>query len=336
LATKTLAELKRENEEAESKAEVEETAVIEEEIVEDEEVIESDVESDEDAEESEGVEPEAWMTEENSEEQGSETSGEKLFTGSDIAAAKRKLNAKLEQRDSELEQLKKEVESLKQGGNKAQSAPANKPRREDFYSADDPDEAFAEALVEWKLNTQAAQANQQNNQREAVARIEKEVDRHYESAERLVQEHGISPEVYQQADRAFRASIDQVMPGAGDSIADALIANLGEGSEKATFYLGRNKGKLAEFQNALLTDKSGIRAAMILGEIKQSVLMPKKQISRTPAPPKQIQGDAAGGLSGQAKKYSQQYTSAHKRGDHQAAYNAKKAARAAGIDTTSW
>src|SRR5690606_24954445 len=112
-----------------------------------------------------------------------------------------------------------------------------KPRREQFYDKDDPDEAYAEALVDWKLNAGAAQrqatTQQYEQQHQALVqqqRIEQSVDQHYERAEKLAAASKIKAEDYQAADLRVRSAIDQVFPGGGEQITNALIAHLGEGS----------------------------------------------------------------------------------------------------------
>jgi len=125
-----------------------------------------------------------------------------------------------------------------------------------------------------------------------------------------------------------------VNPNLGDIIVDQVISILGEGSEKVLYFLGRNKAALAKFQNLLMTDKSGMKAAVYLGQEKQRLTNPIKQRSSAPAPVTNIKGDEP--LSGAAGRFKKKYDAAHKKGDNQAAYNAKKEARAAKIDTSTW
>jgi len=334
MTAKTLEELKRENAEAETQvveAEIEEVEEPEE-IEQEPEYTESDDDQEDDQDEDEEDEgTEAWM---KSEKQGSQKDAK--FTSSDIAAAKRKLKAKLEQKDSELEELKAEVERLRSGQVPVQTIAAPKPRREQFLNADDPDEAYAEALVDWKLSNTIQQANSRAQQQQAVQALNAGVDRHYKAAAELVAEHGISEDVYRQADEAVKRAIDAVMPRQGELVTNQLINFLGEGSEKAMFYVGRNPNKLLAVQQALREDPSGIKAAMMLGEIKASVSMPKKATQKAPAPAKRIQGDAPVKGSALAKKLQKQYSQAHKSGNIQAAFNARKQAKKAGLDVSDW
>jgi hypothetical protein len=109
---------------------------------------------------------------------------------------------------------------------------------------------------------------------------------------------------------------------------------LGEGSEKVNYYLGRNKAALAKFQNLLMTDKTGIQAAVFLGQEKQRLTKITKPRSNAPKPATEIRGDEI--VTGAAGRYKKKYYAAHKKGDTQSAYNAKKEARAAGVDVSKW
>ncbi len=335
MATKTLDELKRENAEEEAKQAETEVEEVESEEVEEEELesdeaedAEDDDESDEDSDEDKP----AWM---QSEEQSS--NDDPKFRASDIAAAKRKLKAKLEQKDTELEELKAEVERLKSGG--AQPQPAQQyqmPRREQFEHLDDPEAAYTAAVTEYTMANAIRRSQQQAAQQAAQQALQAGIDRHYKAAAELVAEHGIAEDVYQQADGAVKRAIDQVMKGQGEIVASQLINLMGEGSEKAMFYVGRNPNKLLQLQQALSEDPSGIKAAIMLGEIKASVSMPKKTARKAPAPGKRIQGDAPAKGSALARKLQKQYEAADKRGDVQAAFDARKAARAQGVDVSGW
>lgn len=317
MGTLTLEELRAKNESEE----------VLDDFVEESEEEESEGESSKDEEIEE--ESEAWK---QTEDKDSED-GEKLFTGSDIAAAKRKLKGKIEKKDSEIDELRQENERLRQN---APQGASEKPKRDDFLDADDPDEAFTEALMDWRFKDQSQQTQQRESLQAEKQAVSESVARHYDSAAKLVKEHGISADVYRDADAKVRQAVEHVLPKQGEIVTDALIAKLGEGSEKAFYYLGRNKAKLTEFQNALLTDPSGLSAAMLLGEIKQSVLMPGKRASRAPEPATQIQGDETKTMTAEAKQLLKKYREAHKKADHQSSYNVKKEARAKGIDVSNW
>ena len=336
----TLEELKRENaeEEAKAKAEVKELVEAEEETEAEEVETELDESVDADkATDDEGNDQPAWMSEDSDSQD--EGNGERKFTGSDIAAAKRKLKLKLESRNSEVDELKQQLEQMKQQlqqpGSNAQQQGFRKPSRDQFDNAEDPDEAYLDALTDWKLATKIQQSQGIAQQQQRQRAVEESQNRHYTAAAKLISEHGISEDIYRQADLNFRRGLDEVKPGAGDLIATELIAQLGEGSEKVAFMLGRNRSKMAQLQQALIEDPNGIKASIMLGQMKAEISMPRKNIRQAPAPTRNIQGDASGS-GNNAKRMKKQYESFHKNGDGQAAFNARRAAKKAGVDTSNW
>lgn len=279
-----------------------------------------------------------WTKGDDQESQGAE----KKFTDSDIAAAKTKLRAKLDrQHQSELEKLQAQLEEERR---KNLSVPqvGDKPKLEQFYDKDNPEEAFAEALVDWKLKASAAQQQSQHQQYEqqrqsleVQRRIEQSVDQHYERAAKLAEASGISPELYQAADLKVRETIEAIFPGGGgEQITNALIANLGEGSEKVLYNLGVNQARRNELAKLLQEDKSGLRASVYLGKLAGELSAPTRKKSNAPAPAAQIQGDRQ--TTEQGRALHQKYKDAHKSGDVQKAIQLKRQARDAGVDTKTW
>lgn len=285
------------------------------------------------------TETEDWM---QSDDPASKT-GDKKFTDQDIAAAKNKLRAKLDRKhESETEALKAEIERLKSGGGSEKGKTLNRPKREDFDNADDPEEAYLEALTDWKLeqNAAAAAANAAKSdasakQEEFQRKTSEAVDQHYERAVKLAESSGISPEAYKGADLAVRQAVEAVFPNQGDATVDALILNLGEGSEKVFYNLGVNAARNAEFQKLLKEDKSGLKAAMFLGELKNKLVAPKKKTTSAPPPNTQLEGDASEN-GDKFKSLKRRYKEADKRGDIQARFNAKMEAKRAGVNTSDW
>ena len=279
---------------------------------------------------------EAWMQEE---EQASEPA-KGTFTGSDIKAARLKERAKAEKRaNKEIEELKAEIAALKNAG--VQQAPTEatpRPRLEDFSYDED---AYNQALDSWYESKITAQVNtvQQkqitsSQQQQAKQKLEHAVDSHYERAQELIAKHGIDPEIYKQSEIDFRDAVEEIMPNRGDLVVDSLIATLGEGSEKVTYHLARNKAKLKAFQNKLAADPSGIQAAVYLGEQKNIVTMPVRTKGNAPKPATRQNGSS--GKPANEAAYLKKYKKAHESGDVQAAFNAKREAKKAGINTRSW
>lgn len=335
--TQSLRELKAENAKAEEEAAI--TPQVEEVETEVEAVEEEVVELEEPAEAEEGeakeTETEAWM-------QGDDqpSSAEKKFTDSDVAAARRKMKAKLEKKDDENERLRAENERLKNAGSQSLEVGA-KPKREDYYDNDDPDGAFMEALTDWKIeksnatqmSTQASGEVKQKQQQQ-LAQTSKAVDQHYERAVGLAEKSGISAELYQSSDLTVRQMIESIYPNSGDTITDALIASLGDGSERVFYNLGVNKTRLGELESRLRADPSGIKAGMYIGQLNAELKAPQKRKTNAPKPASQIQGDEQGGSKASAAK--RKYSEAHKKGNTAEAFRIKREAKKAGANTKEW
>ena len=331
----TLEDLKAENAKAEEAAE-QKTETVETESK--EEVVE--IESEETAEteesteeESEEKETESWMT---TEEQTSD--GDAKFTDGDVAAAKRKLKAKLSKKDDEIEVLRKKVETLESQGVRTEvSQPAQKrsmPKSGDFdYEADY--EKAMETWIDGRMEAKTVATTQVSSERDAKnaaqQKTEKAVDDHYLRASELVKGSDIDPDVFSDADLKVRQAVESVLPDNGDAITDGIIARLGKGSEKVMFYLGRNRAKRAEFVELLREDKTGMSAMIYLGELKSTVAMPKNRVSNAPAPGTQLNGD--GGGSETSLKEKKKYEAAT---DLQSRINIKRAAKKRGLDVSNW
>ena len=340
----TLEQLKAEN--AEPKEETDEVIPQAEEVETEVEAVEEESEEladpgEGEQAEAEGAETEAWM---QTEEQTSE--GDDNETVVPLAAHTKmrgKLKGRIGEQDEELERLRVENAALKQGHQapaQETAAPAAMPTLE----GSDYDEAkYQQDLSNWmaqQVQTQVAQATQSGTQKaaqtQAAQQLDQAVDDHYQRAAKLAEESGITPELYQNADTVVRQTIESVLPQMGDVVTDNMIARLGEGSEKVMYFLGRNKTAQEKLRSSLVTDPTGISAALYLGELKSTVAAPQKRVSRARKPATQIQGDEGGSAKGEAKKLKETYRSAHKRGQGQTAYNAKKQAKAAGIDVSDW
>ncbi len=120
----------------------------------------------------------------------------------------------------------------------------------------------------------------------------------------------------------------------GNEITTALIASMGEGSEKVFYNLGRNPKKLAELQLALQQDPNGLKAMVLLGKMSASFNAPIKKKSLAPAPAANASGDKQ--VSKTEKSFKRAYENAHKSGNTQKAFNLKSEAKAAGLDTKNW
>lgn len=332
----TLAELKEENAKEEAAnleaPQAEEEALTEEAAETEEQETEEIAESQEG--ESEKVDVEAWQQSED-EAESDDSNDEKLFTSRDVASAKRKLKVRLSDQKDENETLKKRIEELEARG--VNVKPDGKPRREDFFDAEDPDEAFADALVDYKLNYRATTEQHKAQAVAAKRSLDLAVDSHYERAAKLIEKTNISEDAYRNADHKVRSAIEAAFPGKGDAYADHLISVMGDSSDKIMYHLGINSGKLSQLSDLLKSDPAGLKAAKYIGVIEGVVNSKPSTVSRAPAPPTIKEGDAAATNANMiAKKLQEKYSKAHKVGNGQAAYNARKEAKAAGIDTSNW
>jgi hypothetical protein len=288
-----------------------------------------------------------WLADEEPEEQNSEEEqdeGEQLPIGksapvSALVKLKKKLKGQISEKDEELERLRAELHAVKTGAVTPQQttqAP-KRPRNADF----DTDEEYESAMDKYeddklKYQTQLITSTQsQSTQVEQRTRkILASVDNHYERAAKLVESSGINPEVYQQATENFKSILERAMPGKSEGMLNGVIDIIGEGSEKTIFYIGRNKTAQNEFAALLAEDPTGLKASMWLGRTTEKINGTVKKTSQAPSPSAQLK--SGGSVTAKESAYRKKYEEAHKKGSLQDAYNAKKDARKAGIDTSNW
>lgn len=315
------------NEEPQNENAEEETAEVEEEETEEEE--------------GEPKELEEWQKTAE-EEEGDKPKPEKSLK------AKKKLKGLLTERETELEEIKAETERLRLENEKLKAGSLTsqeqgqlkRPIKEDFedeYGDVDLDK-YRVALDEYddkRYEQRQATKNATKSQKEMQQAISEGVDAHYTRAEELVEASGINPEVYKSADIKFRKAIEDIAPKKGDIIANALIASLGEGSEKAVFFVGNNDVARDKFQALLRNDPNGLKAAIYLGEEKQRLKTnsPTKKVSKAKPPATNIKGDAPSGAAGKMQK---EYDKASKAGDPGKAIKIKRQAKKDKIDTSGW
>jgi len=337
MAHQTLEELKADNA-LEDEVEVETTQVEDE--AETEDVVEVDTEEQDDAGElklveTEETDTEGWMQgDTDDDDDGSQPSSVK-FNDSDMAKTRRKYKAKLADKDDELERLRADNEALRSG--KGKQGQLTKPERDNY----DDDEAFQDALMDYKIevrdtNRQASDAT--SNKRTEQNRVKQEtaqaVDKHYERAVTLSEKAGISAEMYQNSDFRVRSMVDGLFKGAGDAIVDALISNLGAGSEKVMYSIGVKNSRLAELKDLFEQDPTGVKASMYLGQLKSELTAPQKRKTQAPKPAPVIAGDAV--KDEKSRKLKKAYGKADKAGNLQDRFNARREARKAGVDTSNW
>jgi hypothetical protein len=236
--------------------------------------------------------------------------------------------------------MKAEIEALKQ--NKPVATQSNElpkpPKLSDFDFDEDRHAeamlAYTDKLLEHKLSKTLGSQQQQQEQERQAQRLTEQVESHYERAAKLVEAGVITVEKYQAADRRVRQELDSVT-GAGDLVADNIIARLGDGSEKVIAHLGVNQAAMQALKMKLTEDPTGLSAAVYLGQLNAKFSAPANKLSKAPNPDSGLRGDK-GGVTTTSSDILKKYQSAHKSGDIAKAVELKLKAKASGINTSNW
>jgi len=256
---------------------------------------------------------------------------------------KHKLKGRISDQKDEIADLKTAIATMQSAQSTQYTKPETLvlPKEEDYETRDEHNAAVAEyntKHMEAVLSSHNSQNRAETFIRDIKKKREKAVDAHYDRAGELIAENGIDPELYKASDTIVREAINSIINGKGSEVTDHIISILGKGSEKVVFYLGRNKGALSEFKSLLAEDKTGLSAAIFLGGHKQRLnkTTKGKQKSNARKPSKNIKGDSSKTNANLSRKFKKIYDTAHKSQNIQAAYNAKKEAKIAGIDVNGW
>lgn len=257
------------------------------------------------------------------------------------AEVRGKLKGKIAESNNEIEKLRAEIQSIKSQSQKSvNTQQSDRPKLDDFYEHDNPEESFTDALVDWKLNVQLKKSNADNEranadkmQKEIFDRIESAVTSHYERSAALSQSSNISADLFQKADLRVKEAVESISPNNGELIFNNMISNLGEGSEKVAYHLGVNSSALNEFKSALIDDPSGLKAMAFLGQKKQELSEPKKRYSNAPAPATNLNGNDQPSSDASFKK---RYDAAVSSGDVQRRFDIRREAKAAGHNPQNW
>ncbi|MHA1420280.1 MAG: hypothetical protein ACTSPO_15300 [Candidatus Heimdallarchaeaceae archaeon] len=289
------------------------TENLEEEVVEkvvEEEIVEEEIVEEELGEDGKPIKViEDWMNEDD------EQTLSDIMPVSAHIRAKRKLKGKIGDRDTEIESLRQEIKDLKDQKiiPSIQDETLIRPKESDYEFL----EAYHTALdeyedkrIESKFSVVQGKNKLQETQKKVIQQLNENVDKHYIRADKLIEDSGISAETYKQSDETVK------------------------GSEKVMYKLGRSKALRGELITLLSEDPHGLRAIAFLGEQKAKLLNTKGRKSNAPAPSNEVTGDATS--STKERGFRKKYDDAHVKNNSQAAYNAKKEAKAAGIDTSKW
>lgn len=336
-----LSDLKEANAELE-KEPLEEPQAPDEEI--ETEAVEVEPEETEEVAETSDEEPgeaktETWMEADDEEEDA----GSAKFNDSDMAGVRKKYKHKLEKKEDahndKISDLEAKIARLEQS---REPAVKGRPKRADFDDKDDPEGDYIEALTDWKISQNQASQSAKNastevkRQRDATQQVINEgVDQHYTRVEKLAKASNMSPDACRVADQNVREAINGVIDGGGDAVTEKLIASLGEGSETVFLNLGINKKRLSKLTSLLTEDRTGIKAAMYVGELKTELNAPRKKTTQARKPAKTATGDGTK-LNGEAKSLKTAYDKAVKTGDAQARISTRRKAKQAGVSVSDW
>lgn len=192
---------------------------------------------------------------------------------------------------------------------------------------------YSAKLVEQKLSERERSQAATSQALQLSEQINSQVDKHYERASVLIGRGTVTAENYQAADMIVRKAIAESVKSDPDYVADYMIANLGDGSEKVMYHLGVNPEALGKLKEAFRSDPSGIRAAAFLGELKGKFnSAPATKLSNAPKPDKALSGNAKVTTESSKKAYEK----AQKAGDVSGMIAAEKAGKAKGINTSNW
>lgn len=235
-------------------------------------------------------------------------------TLSQLRRTRREARQQVEEKDHELNALRGELNTLKK-------AVLKKPQYADFTS----DEAFEKALLEYHALTgdtpPAPAAQPQRRQPPAQAPSQgpdfsAEVNEHLDRAEAL----GVDLAKFAQAERAVRTTL-------GDLVTDALIASIGDGSEKAVMLIGSKPDELARVQRLLAEDKSGLKVVSHLTRLAaRASVKGKPKVSGAPKPSRSPNG---GGNAMTPSAFDKKMDGLEKKGDVQGMVELRRAQRKA-------
>ena len=287
---------------------------------------------DQDGDDEPVIEP--WMqeTEEEEEEQTSDDPSQNVPVKK-FVSLKKELRGKISEREEEIERLKKENEELKLSAPKKNPA-LTRPKPENYDSDDEYDLAISqydEARLQETYNRNRTKEQQTEATRQAQEAIEKAMDIHYERADDMLKTSGIAKEKYIAAAKNAKGVFSDLFGDSGEKVFDNVFSRIGKGSEKLEYFIGVNKPAQEKIKTLLKEDPLGLSLAMWLGKENQRLTNPIKPRTNAPDPAKAVNGEV--NTTGALNKYKKKYDAAK---SPQAAYDIKKAAKAAKVDTSKW
>ena len=250
-----------------------------------------------------------------------------------FVSLKKELRGRISEKELEIEKLRKENEELKAVVPKSKPV-LNRPKPEDFDTDEEYDMAISQyddARLQETWNRNRTKEQQAEADRQAQEAIDKAMEGHYERADDLIKTSGIAREKYVAAAKNAKGVFQEMFGQGGDSIFENVFSRIGKGSEKLEYFIGVNKPAQEKIKSLLKEDPLGLSLAMWLGKENQRLTNPIKPRTNAPDPAKAVNGEV--NTSGASNKYKKKYDAAK---SPQAAYDIKKAAKAAKVDTSKW
>jgi len=276
---------------------------------------------------------EDWLKEDSAEEEKKQSD---LVPAAVLAETRRKLRGQVSEKDAEIQRLKSELDQVKANpaATSAQDLELEVAVESWEYEGDNYGRYKAELDARNArkiMQAESARAQQAQQIEQQQREIAEQFNQHYDRVEVLVASGKITVEKYKAAEANVVEKLNQ-MTGAGEAVMKKFVASIGAGSEKVITHLGTNGAAQQRLEQELKRDPSGIAAAIYLGGLREkfnSTPVNKPKTAPTPDVP----------LTGKAPVTSSHYKAYEKavaKDDPTAMLEAKRAARAAGIDTSKW
>ena len=208
---------------------------------------------------------------------------------------------KRQEATSELEQLRAEIEALKAGSKSTPVAPQQAPTSNLYppvpllyENGINTPEAYQQAYMQWsqecrnidQRNAQQDQART-NAERETQARAERLAQRSVE----FITANKIKAEIATDTIQAGVQGFDEVLGIKGAAL--QILDNIGDGSDKFAYYLGKNPDALATAKRLFSEDPSGIKVAQWATNTAGKLNRKNSTISKAPTPDEPLAGDGS-------------------------------------------
>jgi len=325
----SLEELKAQNaaeEAAQAQPEAEEIAA--------EEAPELEAEQPETTEGGEVEEPEEdWLKEDSAEEEKKQSD---LVPAAVLAETRRKLRGQVSEKDAEIQRLKSELDQVKASPAATSAQDLDLEIALESWEYEGDNYARYKAELDARnarkiMQAESARAQQAQQIEQQQREIAEQFNQHYDRVEALVASGKITVEKYKAAEANLVEKLNQ-MTGAGEAVMKKFVASIGVGSEKVVTHLGTNSAAQQRLEQELKRDPSGIAAAIYLGGLREKFnSAPVNKPKTAPAPDVPLKGKAPATSS-----HYKAYEKAVAADNPTAMLEAKRNARAAGIDTSKW